>query len=336
MLPASASHALQYTEQERGHIFFQPVEVKMSGQILQVFNAEQTAELLPFPRLVETLQGAVVEYARGNILSPERQALPFQSGGVMLSMPATGTDIAIHKLVNVVPANRASGLPTIHGIVAVYDGNTGQPLCLLDGPTVTARRTAAVSLLGIKAFLKSTPRRIALIGAGKQSSGHAGAIASLYPRAHVTVVAPSTEKGRQFVDAHRTLDLKLEAADSVPADADVVITLTTSKTPVYREAARKDRLVIGVGAFQADAAEISAQTIHDSQLFVDDLHGAHSEAGDLIQAGVDWANVNTLADALLTNIEFQQPVVFKSVGCAAWDLAAGRCALESLRVLQSA
>ena len=306
----------------------------MNEQSLQVYNAAQTAQLLPFPQLVQALQQAVVDYARGNILSPERQALPFQAGGLMLSMPATGVDIAIHKLVNVVPSNRASGLPTIHGIVSVYDGQTGRGLCVLDGPTVTARRTAAVSLLGIKVFLKSAPRRVALIGAGKQSSGHAEAIAALYPHANVTVVTRSAEKGRQFVDAHRQLGLKLETSETVPTDADVVITLTTSKTPIYEEPAKDGRLVIGVGAFQPDAAEISAPTIHGSELFVDDLHGAHAEAGDFIQANVDWANVNTLADALLTNIAFKQPIVFKTVGCAAWDLAAARCALQSLQAAE--
>src|SRR3546814_17841347 len=88
----------------------------------------------------------------------------------MLSMPATAPDIAIHKLVNVVPANPQRGLPTIHGIVAAYDGKTGQELVVLDGPTVTARRTASVSMLGLKTFCAAPPKRIAILGTGKQAS----------------------------------------------------------------------------------------------------------------------------------------------------------------------
>src|SRR3546814_15959476 len=100
----------------------------------------------PFPDT--TLFRSAVDYAAGNIQAPERQVVPFAQGGVMLSMPATAHDIGIHKLVNVAPANKTLGLPTINGVVSIYDGRTGQTLAVLDGPTVTARRTAAVSMLG--------------------------------------------------------------------------------------------------------------------------------------------------------------------------------------------
>jgi 1-piperideine-2-carboxylate/1-pyrroline-2-carboxylate reductase [NAD(P)H] len=90
--------------------------------------------------------------------------------------------------------------------------------------------------------------------------------------------------------------------------------------------------VIGVGAFTADAAEVSASTVQASTLYVDDLAGAHHEAGDLILAGVDWNVVRPLADALASAKKTDAPVLFKSVGCAAWDLAACRVAREMLNV----
>src|SRR3546814_9019386 len=97
----------------------------------------------------------------------------------MLSMPATAHDIGIHKLVNVAPANKTLGLPTINGVVSIYDGRTGQTLAVLDGPTVTARRTAAVSMLGIRTFMANAPQCVALIGRGTQSVCHAQALAAL-------------------------------------------------------------------------------------------------------------------------------------------------------------
>jgi 1-piperideine-2-carboxylate/1-pyrroline-2-carboxylate reductase [NAD(P)H] len=118
------------------------------------------------------------------------------------------------------------------------------------------------------------------------------------------------------------------AGDIIPDDIDVVITLTTSKTPVYRDAARPGRLIVGVGAFMPDAAEIAARIVHQSALIVDDPVGVRHEAGDLIQANVDWNAVGTLA-AVIEHSSVQltdQPILFKSVGCAAWDLAAARLA----------
>ncbi|HWL28339.1 MAG TPA: bifunctional Delta(1)-pyrroline-2-carboxylate/Delta(1)-piperideine-2-carboxylate reductase [Burkholderiaceae bacterium] len=300
----------------------------MSDNALAVFDAQRTAELLAFPALVETLRDTVADHARGAILAPERQVLPFPQGGFMLSMPATAQDIGIHKLVNVVPANKALGLPTIHGVVSAYDGATGRPLLVLDGPTVTARRTAAISMLGIQAF-RPAPACIALIGTGTQAGGHAEALAALFPGLRTAIIGRSRDGADAFVTDHRHLDLALFAADQVPTNADVVITLTTSASPVYTDAAHDGRLVIGVGAYKHDLAEIGPLTLAGSDIYVDDEAGARHEAGDLIQAGVDWQRVRPLAQAL-TAPPPARPVVFKTVGCAAWDLAAARCALAAL------
>ncbi len=305
----------------------------MSKPTISVFNAEQTAELLGFPSLLDALAVAAGEYANGAIQSPERQVLPLPQGGVMLSMPATAHDIGIHKLVNVVPGNRVRHLPTINGIVSVYDGQTGRALFVLDGPTVTARRTAAVSMLGLKTFLPSAPERVVLIGTGIQSAGHVMALAAIFPGLHVVVVGSSREKALAFVDARRQMPLEMLAATAVPDDVDAVITLTTSATPVYTRTAKAGMLVIGVGAFKPELAEIGANTLKGSQIYVDDPAGARHEAGDLIQANVDWSGVQSLADALAGGVRYEEPIVFKTVGCAAWDLASARCALRAIKPL---
>src|SRR3546814_2657728 len=78
----------------------------MTTKALHVFNADETAALLGFPDLVEAISAASIECAQGAIDAPESQVVELANGaGVMLSMPATAPDIAIHKLVNVVPAN---------------------------------------------------------------------------------------------------------------------------------------------------------------------------------------------------------------------------------------
>jgi 1-piperideine-2-carboxylate/1-pyrroline-2-carboxylate reductase [NAD(P)H] len=126
--------------------------------------------------------------------------------------------------------------------------------------------------------------------------------------------------------------LTQDGGATIPESVDVVIALTTSRQPVYDEPARAERLVIGVGAFTPAMVEIGAHTIAGSALFVDDEAGARHEAGDFIQAGVDWAQVGGIASVLGNPALRPQkkPIVFKSVGCAAWDLAACRVAREAL------
>jgi 1-piperideine-2-carboxylate/1-pyrroline-2-carboxylate reductase [NAD(P)H] len=89
---------------------------------------------------------------------------------------------------------------------------------------------------------------------------------------------------------------------------------------------------VGVGAFTPDGAEIAASIVHGSDVVVDDPAGAKHEAGDLIQAGIDWMKVGALADVIAGSwsASADRPVVFKTVGCAAWDLAAARLARERL------
>lgn len=264
------------------------------------------------------------------ILAPERQTLDFFERGTMISMPATSADIGIHKLVNVMPDNLSRGLTTICGVMSIYDGPTGQPLCVLDGPTVTARRTAALSMLGLNVFSPSAPHHITLIGSGTQASGHASALAALYPDTRLSVVGHDLHEANRFVDAHSGLRLDIRATETVPHDSDVVITVTSSSVPVYDEPADAGRLIIAVGSFLPEMAEIGPTTLRDSALYIDEPDSGMHEAGDYLQANVDWDDVGTLVDALHGELDLSQPIVFKTVGCAAWDLAAARAALKRL------
>lgn len=295
-----------------------------------VCDQAKTAALLDFIQLVDAIESAAKELDEEAILSPERMVVPLGEGGVLLSMPATATDIGIHKLVNVQPGNVQRQLPTINGTVTVCDAATGKIICLLDGPEVTGRRTAAVTLLAIRTFQKEAPKQILLFGTGAQSRYHVQAINALYPDAKIYVRGLDLKMATEFCDRNRELHAHLEPlGESVP-DVDVVITVTTSTEPVYDELAKAGRLVIGVGAFKPEMAEIGKVTLDTSVIYADEPAGAQHEAGDLLRAGVDWTKVRSLAHALKNGIDASRPAVFKSVGTAAWDLAASRVALAAL------
>ncbi|MFX1677462.1 delta(1)-pyrroline-2-carboxylate reductase family protein [Paraburkholderia sp. A2WS-5] len=299
----------------------------MTPSPVKTFDAQATAALLDYPALVQMLRATIVEYAAGKIASPERLVIPLQEGGVMLSMPSSASDIAIHKLVNVCPGNGKRQLPTIHGQVIACDAFTGEMLFVLDGPTVTGRRTAAVSALGVMCLHAGAPKEILIIGTGKQAVNHVEAFAALFPHARMLIKGSTPERAQRFVESLRAITPNLRALDGdVPDSVDVVVTVTTSQSPVYTAPARAGRLVVGVGAFTPAMVEVGKTTVDSSFVVVDDPAGAKHEAGDLIQAGFDWANVHTLADAIEGSLAPAAPVFFKSVGCAAWDLAACRAA----------
>lgn len=304
-----------------------------SAMSTQVFDAVGTARLTPFRALVDALKSASIDYASGLITSPERLIVPLSGGGVMLSMPATASDLAIHKLVTVCQRNAERALPTIHGQVMAVEPDTGRMLFTLDGPTVTGRRTAAVSMLGIETLAPRPPRDILLIGTGTQAVYHLQAIGELYPDAVVRVRGTSLSRAQAFCESHRATVRDLEPlsdATPIPDSVDTVITLTTSRQAVYDEPPRADRLVIGVGAFTREMCEVGPRTLAGSTLFVDDLAGAKHEAGDFLQVNIDWSTVSGINGAVSSAPSFDRPIVFKTVGCAAWDLAAGRLARAQL------
>lgn len=291
---------------------------------VSVLNPSETANALPYPALVLALEKAAQEYLEQRIEAPTRQALSYPEGGTLLSMPATARDIGIHKLVNVMPGNAARNLPTILGLVCVYDGSTGHPLFILDGPTVTMRRTAAVSMLGIRLLWGDQCRHVAIVGAGVQAEGHAQAVHALYPDSRISIVARSPEKAARLHTA--VPGAPLHIVRSVPEEADVVITVTSSASPVYALPARPERLLIGVGAYRGDMAEYAPETVAASRLYIDDWSAGQHEAGDLIQAGADWNLVHPIARAIQSPPDRRQAMLYKTVGSAAWDLAAARCA----------
>lgn len=298
---------------------------------ITVCDQSRTAELLDFHKLVDAITGAAAELDAEQILSPERMVVPLGNGGVLLSMPATASDIGIHKLVNVQPTNVQRKLPTINGTVTVCDAETGKILCLLDGPEVTGRRTAAVTMLAIRTLSKDEPKSILLYGTGAQAAYHVKAINALYPHCTIWARGLDEQNAREFCERNASHHGNIQPCpEALPQDIDVVITVTTSTTPVYNELAKAGRLIIGVGAFKPEMAELGKVTLDGSDLYADEPAGARHEAGDLLRANIDWSRVSSLAAALRTDIDYTRPAVFKSVGTAAWDLAAARVALQAL------
>ena len=289
-------------------------------------DAEGTRRHLPYGRLVDALRRAVVEHADGSIRCPERAVVPLRDGVVLLSMPAVADDLAIHKLITVAPRSRGSSQPAILGTVTVIDPSTGRIAMVLDGPTVTGRRTAALSMLALQALHRGPIHRALMIGTGAQAGHHVDAMAALFPDVALSIRGTSPASAAAFCTAHAGHPSVVEP-DAGDADFDIVFTCTSSRTPVYAEAARAGRTIVAVGSFRPDVVEIAASTVRGSRLHVDDVRGAAHEAGDLIAAGVDWSFVRTLADALKRPAPPTGPVLFKSVGCAAWDLAAARTAI---------
>jgi 1-piperideine-2-carboxylate/1-pyrroline-2-carboxylate reductase [NAD(P)H] len=289
---------------------------------VQTLNAAQTAALLPYPSLAQAVREVLQDVAA---FAPERARLELPDG-VLLLMPAKDSRYAVTKLVTVHAKNRS--LPAIQGEVILMDAHTGERLLMLDGVTVTARRTAAVSLLAAQLLAPKHARNLFVVGTGTQARSHLEAFTAHYKLENIWVYGRNLEKTQALAaDFGATAISSLERCP----EADLICTTTSSNAPVIPDNIKSTAFIAAVGAYRADMLEIPPSITRRAFVVVDDLVGAHSEAGDVIQAGVNWKNVLGLKDVLQMQAPLEQPVLFKSVGCALWDLAAAKLALRNQR-----
>lgn len=294
---------------------------------MRTLNAAETAAALPYGALVEALLRMFERERRGEARAVPRTAVPLASGGVLLLMPAAGPRFAALKTVTVHAGNAAVGLPVVQGEVTLMDAANGTRLLAMDGNVLTARRTAALSLAGAARAGRSVGGRMLLIGAGVQARAHAEAFAEVAGVHRLWVHARTQGHAEQLAQHMRTIGVDASAiadAASVAEEADVIVATTNASSPVVPSSVRPDATVIAVGAYRADMAEVPPELVRRCAVFVDTLEGARTEAGDLIQAGIDWSTVQAFATALPA--AQNRPVLIKTVGHALWDLAAAQLA----------
>lgn len=300
---------------------------------MKVFDAAETKASLPYAELAESIREVAFARRSDKVQAPSRTALPLPEGGVLLVMPASDARLAITKLVTVHPENAARGLPTIQGEVVVMEAATGRRLGVLDGSVVTARRTAALSLLAAKTLAPRPDGPLLIVGAGTQARAHLEAFAEGLDVSRVFLTSRTTERVEELAKHAESLSIETRVVgDSSEAlkEVSLVVTATTSQEPVLPEEVPEGVFIAAVGAFRPEMAELPPALISRSIIIVDTLEGAREEAGDLIQAqragAFRWEQVTLLEDALRARVPPSGIVVFKSVGDALWDLAAARTA----------
>lgn len=320
-----------------------------------LLDAARTAARLPYPELAVAIADMLGELRAGTAMAPPRLALPVgdvtaaspEGEGTLLVMPARNADLVMTKNITVHPGNPARGLPNILGEVVVADAHTGVRLALLDGPTVTGRRTAAVSLLAAQRFAARPDGELLIVGAGVQASTHLEAFAAGLPLRRVWLHSRTADKAHAMARRARELGLQAEVLESagqvqaVLSRVSMVVTVTSSRTPVLPDLDagcwRDDHFIAAVGAFRPDMCELPPALCRGAaqagRLLADTLFGIEDEAGDLLQAGIEWAAVQPFETAILAADAIRartgSPLVFKSVGYALWDLAACALAVRS-------
>ena len=297
-------------------------------------SPEQTAQVLPYVPLAQSIRALLTD---PTVSVPARIVQPLAHGGSLFVMPASDDRVAITKLITFVPDNAARGLPAIQGDVVVFNARDGQRLAILHGPTVTARRTAAVSLLAAQLLAPQPKGKLLMVGAGVQGRSHLEAFVQGLGVREVLVASRSVSSADALVAHASGLGVRASRTDdpdAAMAECTLVVSCTSAQEVALRGTPRDDALVCAVGAFTPRMVEWAPEVcrhLAERGHVVVDTRDADHEAGDLLQAGLDVGTFATLADVVKTAPVWaklgQGPVMFKSCGWAGWDLAAARCCM---------
>lgn len=298
-----------------------------------LLSPAQTADCLPYAALALEIASLLNDPA---VQVPPRLIQPLPGGGSLFVMPALDAHIAISKLITYTPANVGTDRPAIQGDVVVFDIASGARRLVLDGPTVTARRTAAVSLLAAQTLAPNPHGPLLIVGAGVQGRAHLEAFAAGLGVREARIASRSARSAKALAEHARTLGVHAEVVDDPDAaltDCPLVVTCTPASGVVLRAQPRPDAFIAAVGAFTPKMVELAPQLCRDIAAqgrVVVDTRDADHEAGDLLQAGLDVTRLATLQDVLRAHqgkpIDKRGPVLFKNCGWAGWDLAAARLA----------
>ncbi len=244
--------------------------------------------LLPMEEVLDVLAIGFRELKEGRCVVPVRFHLGVEEyQGQFLFMPAflPGLKQSGTKIVSVFPQNTSKGKPTIYATYLLSDPTTGELLAMMEGATLTGIRTGGASGLATRYLARKDAKVLGVIGTGFQSFFQVRAIQAVRPIEEVRAFDVDQKRLQDFCQ-RMSLFLKVHSVSSpseVVRQSDILVTSTTSKTPVFGGKDLKPGTHINaIGAFRPDMRETDDETILRSKIVVDTFEGCLSEAGDLL------------------------------------------------------
>ncbi len=314
---------------------------------IRLLSASDVVRALPMVEAIEGVKQAFARLSLGQATVPLRSRIDVPGKGATLVMPGylqEGEMIAV-KTVSVFPENTQRGLPAIHALVTVIDSNTGEPVALLEGGSLTAIRTGAASGVATDLLARQDAQSVAIFGSGVQARTQLEAVCTVREIKKVRVFSINPDEALQFASEMSGMgpipgDITVvdNAGDAI-LDADIICTATTSSKPVFDGALLQPGTHInGIGSFIPTMQEVDTETVKKAQVFVDSRPAVWEEAGDLIiplQNGeISEEHIHAELGEVVTGRRTgresaEQITFFKSVGVAVQDVAAATIALKN-------
>src|SRR5205809_6899290 len=302
-----------------------------------ILRESDVQDLIEMADVIASVEDAVRELGDGDAENEPRRRLS-APGGLLNVMFAS------------YPGGKCTGLKAytvadghVRFLVVIF-GVDGSLQALIEADFMGAYRTGAATAVAVKALGLPGSATVALIGTGWQAATQALALSHVLQISELRVYSRNEDRRAACAEEQRE-QLGIKTVDAATAEAavrgaDIVVTCTTSHTPVI-EAGWVEPHALGaaIGSNYRNRAELPVELVARAQtVVVDQLGAAQLESGDLIKAAeagkFDWNQAVELGSVVAGRWERpERPgiTLFESHGIALWDLAAGSAVLAAAR-----
>jgi len=304
-----------------------------------VLGGREVEALLGHDACIAAVEAAFRLHAAHRSLPPASLGLHARAGTFHVKAAGLEVDgrlyVAAKTNANFPGNPERAGLPTIQGVIVLFDGEDGVPLAVMDSIVVTSRRTAAATAVAAKYLARPDANTMTVYGCGEQGRVHLEMLSRVLPiqRAFVFDIVPA--RARALADrSRRDLGLDVVATEdpaAALAESQVCVTCTTSSQPFLRRGQiASGTFVAAVGADNPAKQELDPAILAENAVVVDLLEScaANGELRHAIAAGVMTADdvradlTQIVSAAKVGRRTADEIIVFDSTGIALEDVAA--------------
>ena len=310
-----------------------------------ILTRSEVAALLSLDDCIAAVEQACRLYGEGKCDPPGMLGVHGREGSYHMKAgmlaPAGREYFAVKANANFMQNRQRFGLPTIQGIVALYDGERGTPLALMDSMEITMLRTGAATAVAAKFLARADARTVTICGCGNQGRMQLRSIARVrrIERAHAfDREAALAEKFSSEMSAELKIQVTpVSDLSSAVRASDVCICCTPAKKfYLKKEMVRAGAFVAGVGADNPDKQELDPALFTGNKIVVDileqcassgDLHHA-LDAGTITRGAVHAELGEIIVGRKPGRTSPDEITIFDSTGTALQDVASAIAVYE--------
>ena len=316
----------------------------MRADELMIFDAEAVRARLDYPNCMLVVREAMEALSAGATRQMLRRMIELGDGRTFAQMPgALGEDDMFGaKLISVFADPATPGRRRHRGVVVMFEPAQGRPVCVADAEEITHIRTAAASAVATDALARADARTLLIMGTGGQARTHLKALPIVRRFERILIwgrdPAKAAALAREF--SHLPVEIATDP-ESAAAPADVICTVTGSRTPVLLGAwVKRGTHINVVGSSAPGPVEVDTALVARSRYIADSRDNALDAAAEFLVARAAGAVADDhiaaeIGEVLLGRIPGRRTAdditVYKSLGHAVQDLAAAAFLYRSSR-----